>query len=90
VGVGRGELLEQVRAHPRGLLAMTLRTGAARHGGFGAEQALELLGQLAVLRANTSSDPLAEELRHRARLLRERALDLARDLLELRSARSRR
>ena len=83
--VGRGELLEQVRAHVRRGLghdrAQLVLDGDAR---LRPEQPLELLGQVAVLRPEHVVDALAQELGDDARLVRERLLDLARDLLELR------
>jgi hypothetical protein len=84
VRVGGRELLEQVLAHARRLLghdrAQLVLDGDRR---LGAEQPLELLGELAALGREDLVDALAEELRDEPRLLRERALDLARDLLEL-------
>ena len=84
VRVGGGELLEQVLAHPRGLLghdlAQLVLDGAR---GLRPEQPLELLAELAVLRPEDVVDVLAEHLGDELGLLGERALDLARDLLEL-------
>jgi hypothetical protein len=55
------------------------------HGGRGAlaEQALQFLGEVPVLGAEDLVDLGTEELRDDPRLVRERALHLARDLLEL-------
>ena len=85
VRVGGRELLEQVLPHARRLLrhhGLQLVLDGDRR--LGAEQPLELLGEVAVLGCEHVVHALAEELRDRAGLLGERALDLARDLLELR------
>ena len=63
VRVGGGELLEQVLAHPRRLLGHhRAQLVLDRDGGLGAEQPLELLGELAVLGREDVVDALAEEL----------------------------
>jgi O-acetyl-ADP-ribose deacetylase len=86
VRIGGRELLEQILAHAGGLLGHhRAQLVLDRDRGLRAEQPLELAREVAVLRREHVVDALAEELGHGARLLCERVLDLARDLLELRS-----
>jgi hypothetical protein len=82
--VGAGELAQQILAHARRLLGHHgLQPVLHGGGGLVPEQTRELARQHPGLGPEHLVDLRAEELRDHARLVGERRLDLARDLLEL-------